>query len=201
MRAPHTDEFSVGVDRELGRQLALTIAYVRKEGRDFIGWTDVGGQYDETTALLADGRSMSVFKLANKLSDRRYYLTNPEGYSLNYNGLVAVAEKRRSHGWQASGSYTFSKTSGLQPSSGGTAAGAQVSTVSPPQPSTFGQDPNDLINARGRMLNDRPHMFRLMGSVDIPRVRFVVAASLQALSGKPWAATALISPQSSHSEC
>jgi hypothetical protein len=197
MRAPHTDEFSVGVDREVSRQLALTIAYVRKEGRDFIGWQDVGGRYAETPALLADGRTMTVFKLVNQPSDRRYYLTNPEGYSLSYNGLVAVAEKRRSHGWQASGSYTFSKTYGLQASSGGTAAGAQASTVSPPQLLTFGRDPNDLINARGRMLNDRPHMFRVTGSVDVPRTRFVFAASLQAFSGKPWAATALINPQSS----
>jgi hypothetical protein len=42
-----------------------------------------------------------------------------------------VVEKRRSHGWQAFGSYTVSRAYGLQPSSGTSAAGAQVSTVPP----------------------------------------------------------------------
>ena len=52
--------------------------------------------------------------------------------ALTYNGLVMTVEKRRSHGWQASGSYTFSRVSGLQPSSGGTASAAQFSTPGVP---------------------------------------------------------------------
>ena len=103
-----------------------------------------------------------------------------------------VVEKRRSNGWQAFGSYTLSRAYGLQPSSGTNAAGAQVSTVAPPNPIIFGRDPNDLTNATGRLPNDRPHMFRLMGSVDVPRTGFVIAANLQYFSGKPWAATTQI---------
>ena len=60
-RAPRTDEFSVGVDREVGRRLAVAIAYVRKDGANFIGWTDVGGQYREETRTLSDGRTVPVF--------------------------------------------------------------------------------------------------------------------------------------------
>lgn len=48
--APRTDEYSIGVDREVGRGLAVAIAYVRKDGSNFIGWTDIGGQYREETA-------------------------------------------------------------------------------------------------------------------------------------------------------
>ena len=112
-----------------GARLAVAIAYVRKDGSDFIGWTDVGGQYREETRTLPDGRSVPVFVLVNSTADRRFLLTNPDGYSLTYNGLVMAVEKRRSHGWQAFGSYTFSRASGLQASSGATAAGAQVSTI------------------------------------------------------------------------
>src|SRR5439155_5499413 len=83
--------------------------------------------------------------------------------------------------------------SGLQPSSGTNAAGPQVSTVAPPNPIIFGRDPNDLSNAFGRLPNDRPHMFRVMGSVDVPHTGVVIAANLQYFSGKPWAATALVS--------
>jgi hypothetical protein len=192
MRAPRTDEFSIGVDREVGRQLAVAVAYVRKNGADFIGWTDVGGQYREETRTLSDNRVVPAFTLTNAPTARRFRLTNPEGYFLTYDGLVMVAEKRRSHGWQAFGSYTFSKAFGVQPSSGATAAGAQVSTVSPPQPILFGRDPNDLTNARGRLPNDRPHMFRVMGSIDVLSTGFSLAANLQHFSGKPWAGTAII---------
>jgi hypothetical protein len=191
-RSPRTDEYSIGIDREVGRRVALAAAYVRKDGSHFIGWTDVGGQYRAETRPLPDGRSLPVFLLVNSTADRRFLLTNPAGYSLAYNGLVMAAEKRRAQGWQAFASYTFSRASGLQPSSGATAASSQVSTIAGAPYLTFGQDPNTLTNARGRLPNDRPHMLRVMGSVDVPRTGFVVAANAQHFSGKPWAATALI---------
>jgi hypothetical protein len=194
-RAPRTDEYSIGFDRALGARLTVSISYVSKDGRDFISWTDVAGHYVEGTQTLADGRSVPVYRLNTTLTPpaaRRFRLTNPDGYSLTYNGLVVAAEKRRSNGWQAFASYTWSKAYGLLPSSGTSAAGLQSSTVSPPQPSTFGRDPNDLTNARGRLPNDRPHVARLMTSVNVPRTGFVLAANLQQFSGKPWTAAAQI---------
>ena len=190
--APHSDEYSVGVDREVGRRLALAIAYVHKNGSNFIGWTDVGGQYSEQAQTVA-GYAVPVYRLISPTTSRLFLLTNQDEYSLTYNGLVMVVEKRRSNGWQAFGSYTLSRAYGLQASSGTTAAGGQVSTVAPPANMTFGQNPNDLTNASGRLPNDRPHMFRVMGSVDVPRTGLVIAANFQYFSGKPWAATALIS--------
>jgi hypothetical protein len=120
-RAPHTDEYSLGVDREIARRVAVAIAYVHKDGDDFIGWTDIGGQYRESTRTLTDGRTVPVFELVNGNSSRLYQLTNPDGYFLTYNGLVLAAEKRRANGWQMFGSYTLSKASGLQASSGSNA--------------------------------------------------------------------------------
>jgi hypothetical protein len=199
MRAPRTDEYAIGVDHEVGRRIAIGVTYVRKDGDDFIGWTDVGGQYRADTRALADGRTLPVWVLVNAPAARRFLLTNPDRYSLTYNGLVAAVEKRRSGGWQAFGSYTLSRTSGLQSYSGTTAAGPQVSTVGAPPgafssgPITFGRDPNDLTNATGRLPNDRPHMFRVMGSADVARTGFVFAANLQVSSGKPWAATTVVS--------
>ena len=199
LRQPYTNQYSIGLDREVGGRLAVSLAFVRKDGHDFIGWKEIAGEYLEQTATLKDGRVVQVWKLITPSQDRLFQLTNPEDYSLTYNGLVIAAERRRSHGWQAFGSYTLSRAYGLQPSSGTTAAGPQVATVASPPASfapgvTFGQDPNDLTNARGRLPNDRPHMARVMTSVDVPRTGLVVAANLQYLSGKPWAMTALIHP-------
>jgi len=195
-RSPLTDEYSIGVDREITRRLSVAVAYIYKTGRDYIGWTDVGGQYRDETRTLADGRVVPVRVLVNSTADRRFLVTNPDGWSLKYNGLVMAVEKRASHGWQAFGSYTFSRVYGLQASSGTSAAGGQSSTIAPNV--TFGRDPNDLTNARGRLLNDRPHMFRVMGTVNVPQTGLAIAANFQYFSGKPWAATAQIGlPQGS----
>src|SRR5207247_2222398 len=85
----------------------VAVAYIRKTGANFIAWTDVGGQYRDETRPLADGRILPVSVLVNSPASRRFLLTNPDGYSLTYNGLVTMVEKRRSNGWQAMGSYTF----------------------------------------------------------------------------------------------
>jgi hypothetical protein len=168
------------------------VAYIRKDGDSFIGWMDVGGLYRQESRVLPDGRRLPVLALTNAPAARRYLLTNPPGYSLRYDGLVIVIERRRADGWQAFGSYTLSRAQGLQPSSGGAAAAPQASTVAPPGAIMFGRDPNDLTNARGRLPNDRPHVFRLMGGIDVPRIRVRLAGNLQIFSGKPWAATAQV---------
>jgi TonB dependent receptor-like, beta-barrel len=190
-RTPRTDEYSIGIDREITPRLAAAGAYIRKSGSNFIAWTDTGGQYREETRTLPDGRILPVWVLTNGTAARRFLLTNPNDYSMTHNGLVLALDKRRSNGWQATGSYTYSRTPGLQVSSGATADGAQLSTVAPSN--TFGRDPNNLTNAEGRLPNDRPHIFRVMGTVDIPRTGFVVAANFQQFSGKPWASTTQVS--------
>jgi len=198
-RAPRSDEYSVGLDRELARSMSVAVAYVRKNGANFIGWTDTAGQYVQSTQAVNGAGTIPVFRLDTAVTPtnaRRFLLTNQDDYSLTYNGIVTVIEKRRAHGWQAFGSYTWSRTYGLQPSSGAVAGAAQVSTVAPPpapQGLVFGRDPNDLTNARGRLPNDRPHMFRTMASVDVPKTGLVVAANLGYFSGKPWAGTTLLS--------
>ena len=202
-REPYTDEYSVGVDREIGRNLALTAAYVRKDGHRLIGWTDDAGSYHDAEVVV-DGRTVPLHVL-NQGSTPHFLLTNIPEYSLTYNGLVMVVEKRPSHGWQAFASYTYSRAVGLQPSSGTTADGAQVGTVGAPPgafsaPVTFGRDPNDLTNAFGPLPNDRPQMLRMMTSVSLPKFGLVVAGNLQYVSGKPWAATALINPNPGNSQ-
>jgi hypothetical protein len=197
LRPPRTDEYGIGVDREIASRLQIAAAYVRKSGASFIGWEEIDPRYSAPTARpLKDGTSIDVYERQKPAADQRFVLTNPSGYSMTYNGLVLAIEKRRAQGWQAFGSYTYSRATGLQAGAATTAAGAQVSTIAPPPAPaglTFGRDPNDLTNARGRLPNDRPHMLRAMGSVNIPKSGFTVAANFQYFTGKPWAATAVVS--------
>jgi len=189
-RTPKTDEYSIGVDRDLSG-FVVAAAYIHKRGTDSIAWTDTAGQYRADTITLNDGRSLPVYTLTSAPGGRRFLLTNPPGYFMNYNGVVLAANRRLANGWQASASYTYSRTRGLQAASGGSADAAQLNTVAPAN--TFGRDPNNLTNAAGRLPNDRPHAVRLMGSVTVPRVKVILAANFQRFSGKPWAATTQVS--------
>ncbi len=84
-------------------------------------------------------------------------------------------------------SYTLSEATGMLASSGPRPEQAQFSQ------GTFRgrslRDPNDFTNAEGKLANDRTHMFRAHGVVEIPNVGVIVAANFQYLSGKPWAAS------------
>jgi outer membrane receptor protein involved in Fe transport len=189
-RSPYTDQFGIGIEREFPGHATLTASYVRKDGADFVGWTDTGGVYRSDTRTLPDGQIVPVFVLTNGTAARRFLLTNAPGYFLRYNGMVLAVEKRWSAG-QALFSYTLSKADGLQASSGAPVGTGQFSSTFG-NATTFGRDPNSLTNATGPLPNDRTHVVRLMGSVEIPGTHLVVATNAQYLTGLPWAATTQI---------
>ena len=111
---------------------------------------------------------MRVLKLTTPSQDRRFRLTNPEDYlaDLQRPGRWPSNDGGRAAGRRSDPTLCRERT-GCSPRAERRAAGAQVATVGSPPASfapgvTFGQDPNDLTNARGRLPNDRPHMLRVM---------------------------------------
>ncbi len=187
MRPPNTDQFSIGIDREIWADAVLSVSYVRKEGRDFTGWVDIGGEYGVATETLPDGREITVFPLVGPRDDRFLLLTNPDDWYMAYDGLLLTFEKRWSAGWQTYVSYGLSKTDGLQASNVGGRGGPQFSVPTGPFGSA-GVDPNDLINAEGRLAGDRTHMFKAQAVTEIPKVDVLVSGYFQYLTGRPWAA-------------
>jgi hypothetical protein len=86
----------------------------------------------------------------------------------------------------------------MQVTSNAPAAEAQFSTIARGNALKFGQDPNDLTNAEGRLPNDRPHIFRTTGVWQVPWQGLLVAANFQYFSGRPWMATTNVTlPQGS----
>ena len=61
---------SIGLDREVSGLLAVSVAYVRKDGHDFIGWKELAGKYREEPATLNDGRVVQVWRLTSPSKDR-----------------------------------------------------------------------------------------------------------------------------------
>jgi outer membrane receptor protein involved in Fe transport len=184
-RSPHTHQFTGGIDRAIGRDWALGLSYVRRTGGDFTGWEDIGGIYGSEVVTLPDGRPLTVFPLQNSPADRLFLLTNRDEYYIRYQGLLLTAQKRWADGWQLLLSYSYSEAEGLQSQNGIDSTGTQGSVTVSFNP--FGRDPNDLTNAAGILPNDRTHMLRATGNMEIPRAGILVGANFQYLTGRPYA--------------
>jgi hypothetical protein len=170
MKAPFTDQYSIGIDREVARNVALSVSYVIKESRDQIGWIDIGGIYGTSTATASTGETVTTHPLLNSPSVRKYLRTNGPGFFSSYNGLILSLTRRYANRWMATAGYSYSVTEGLQP--GG----------------NTGRDPNDLVNLSGRLdPQDRPHAFTLLGSYEVPKIEVQVSGNLAFVQGTPYA--------------
>jgi Carboxypeptidase regulatory-like domain/TonB dependent receptor-like, beta-barrel/TonB-dependent Receptor Plug Domain len=187
-RSPHTDQFSLGFEREIGRDWSVAASYVRRSGSGFTGWKDIGGVYGTGVIALPDGRPFEVFPLQNDSSERFFLLTNREEYFIRHRAVLLTAQKRWSDGWQLLLSYSHSEARGLQSQNGDEPAGMQGSLTTSFNP--FGRDPNDLTNATGILPTDRTHMLRAQGSAEIPKVEILVGVNFQYLTGRPFTAVA-----------
>ena len=174
MQAPYTDQFSIGGEREVAKNLAIGANVIYKRASNQLGWRDIGGVYGEQQVTLANGQTLTVFPLLNRPADRVFLRTNGPGYGTTYKALILTATRRFVNGYQFTAGYTRQRATGLDLSAG-----------------NAGQDPNDLINAKGGLgSRDRPNMFSLMGSYEIPRIAVQVSGNLTAVSGAAVASTA-----------
>jgi hypothetical protein len=179
LTAPRQDTFSVGVDRQVMPQVAINASYVYKHGENLLGWADIRGTYGQGTAVTPDGRTVQTFPLLVPTSQRLFQWTNRSNYVDNYHAVVMSLVKRLSNRWHGQVNLTLSTSEGLR----GTG--------------TFGQDPNDLTNAIGRISDtDRPVMFTANGSYEIPKIVVRISGQYQNISGRAYApVTSVVLPQ------
>jgi hypothetical protein len=169
MKQPYTDQYTIGIDHELAANLAVGVSYIHKRAEDFIGRIDTASTWAPATVVdPQNGNVLNVFNRTSAATDIRVLLTNPnpetcgyctEAFRQRYNGMLLSLTKRMSNRWQAVASMTFSKVEGLHSGS----SSAQSSAAG-----TFGDDPNELINAYGVLGLDRDFMWKLQGSYILP---------------------------------
>jgi hypothetical protein len=166
MKAPFTDQYSVGLDRRLIANLAASVSYVHKHAANQLATLTTGATYGTQQVASPLGGTLTVFPLTSRANDRVFLTTNGPGYFTNYDALLVSVTKRYSHRWQGNVGYGFAKLRGLT-------AGAV--------------DPNDVTNAEGPQGIDRPNMFTATAAYDLPKVDVQVSGNLVAVSGTPYA--------------
>lgn len=187
---PYTDQFIVGLERELARDLGLSATYIYKRAERYSGWTDVGATYtpvtySDTEGQGASGRDITVFRQDSDPSESLFLMTNPDGMFTRFHGVTVQLQKRMSNNWQAVASLVWSKATGRISSSGlGPIDEPTSALVSDAR--RFGRDPNDFVNTDGRLTYDRPFNAKLQLVYMLPK-GFLIGVNYNYQKGRPWA--------------
>ncbi len=161
LKTPKTLQYSVGFEQQIGKSIAAGVQYVYKDSKDLIGWQILGGTYEEVPFTDPfTGTTYTLLSIVDRPTLTKGHdpgdFPGSEGlsYFQTYHGLLFTFDKRFADKWGVSANYTWSKSEGLNPR-----AINQVQ-YNPFYGSREGSDPNQWINAEGRLQGDRPHMFR-----------------------------------------
>jgi hypothetical protein len=129
----------------------------------------------------ATGQTIIVQQLQNDPSERLFELTNPDGMFTRYHGGSLELVKRMSNHWQMVTSLVVSKSEGRLGSSRNGPKLSQSGTAG-----TFGQNPNDFINTDGRLIGDRPVIFKSQIVYEAPW-DITLGVNFVHQTGRPWA--------------
>jgi len=165
LKHPYADLFSVGLERELLPDFAIGATYVYKKQGNLIGLVERAGIYDQVAMVSPDnGQTYTLFNQIN-VGTVEHFITNPSDYEQTYQAVMLTLYKRYSHNWMLNASLAYSKSWGL--SNTGKATGATQQAIIW-YGDYLGRDPNDYINARGRMPSDRPWIFKVQAGYTFP---------------------------------
>jgi hypothetical protein len=198
--APYTDEFAVGIERELARDFSAGVTFVYKHKQNVfedvndygLGQNEAWKGYAENSPYwerfdfldpgddgefgTADDQQSYVYGELAGAPDIHYFLTNVEGSYRKYWAIQFVFNKRMSNNWQLLGSYVYSKAwgniGGNYDSSYGASGGFDT--------------PNSFVFTGGRLDYDRPHNIKIQSTVILP-YEFIISGYFNHSSGSPWA--------------
>jgi outer membrane receptor protein involved in Fe transport len=165
LKHPYADLFSVGLERELLPDFAISATYVYKTQRNLIGLIERAGIYEQVSMVSEDnGQTYTLFNQTN-VGTAEHFITNPPDYKQTYQAVMLTLYKRYSHNWMLNASLTYSKSEGLN--NLGKATGATQQAIIW-YGDYLGRDPNDYINAYGRMPSDRPWILKVQAGYSFP---------------------------------
>jgi outer membrane receptor protein involved in Fe transport len=174
--SPYLDEFNIGLERELFKDIKMGIRYIKKWDRKLIEDVDVNAldldalmRGDDifsvwtnyapvTTTDPYDNSTVTFWETIDPYVPWKGFITNPPGAERDYDGVEVTLDKRFSNNWSMSASYVYSKSRGL--------IGTDFNDSWSGQP--YFDTPNWHINAIGNFNLERRHQFKLQALVRGP---------------------------------
>ena len=113
VKNPYSDQFSVGIEREIFPDFSLSLTGIYKESKDAVVNHNIGAEYEEMEYYDEYGEQwMTVYNQTNWGDDGflwNFYQTSNPGNRTTYKALILAFRKRLSNNWQVNGSFTLSK--------------------------------------------------------------------------------------------
>jgi len=179
----YTDQFFIGVERQLQPSFGVTASFVMKNEHDFIRLKDVGGTYAASQIVdTFQGRSqnLTIYNLTSPSLQSVFEVTNRDDLDQDYKAVVFEANKRFSQSWQMMASYTWQRNLIYARGNMATQGNGSLNR------NGFGRDPNDLTNAYGRSPTDNTQAIRFAGTWAAP-YGINLGLRYQFESGRPYA--------------
>ncbi len=197
LKRPVTDEFTVGFERELPSQMLFSFNFIYRKDKDLQDDINTGVPFSAFTPVTAtdpgpdgvlgtpdDGGPITVFNQdPATLGHDVFVLTNPPDLVADYKGVEIQLNKRFSNKWQMVTGLTLGRANSFAKGSGSFISGGNADTGG--LATGLFDDPNSLINAKGRSFWDRPVIFKLAGSYVAPW-DVVIGGFFRAQSGVPF---------------
>ena len=137
------DEYTLGIQRQLGRTMGVGLRYVNREWNNLI---DDFYRFDANEDIQTD-------------------YVNLDYAERSYNALQATFEKRFANNWSLMSNYTYSETEGNHFSQTATALDDYPTNMCRSNDSTVGTLPcSQVFNVSGPASYDRPHVFNMLGT-------------------------------------
>jgi hypothetical protein len=184
LKAPRSLQYSAGFEQQFGTDIAVGVQYVYKDTSDLVGWEILDGVW--APVPFTDPFTGNTYTLLNQVERGIIQKGNDPGnfpgaenldYEQKYHGVVLSFNKRFSDRWGLMASYTWSKSEGLLPRM------LTQTQFNPFYGDKNGSDPNNFLNAYGRLQGDRPHMFRTQAVFRLPG-DIQIGAALNLETGK-----------------
>lgn len=194
IKHPRVDEFSLGFERALTRDLRLSVTGIAREDKNLQGSVSPSARWERISlANGLNGGTVPAYTWVNRAaSETDLVITNPDGFAYldangnvlgraraerKYRGLIFELDKRFSNRWQARVSYVLSKSEGSQDNDGFSSYGKST---------LYESASRALVNRYGRLTNDRTHEVKVLASYQIPKIDVTVGTYFNILSGRTY---------------
>ena len=183
LKDPKNDEIMFAYQREMAANISFNAQWIQRWFSDRTVDSNVGIPLSayiphafvdpgpDNVLSTGDDRTITAYDVAPEYLGKDAFLHTNAPSKYQYRGIELTVNKRMSDRWQLMGSYVWSRLKG-----------DFTSSSSP----LFGDpnNPNSLINANGRLTNDQPEAFKLLGSYQAPW-GINLGSTYQVLSGLP----------------
>jgi hypothetical protein len=178
---PYSDEVTAGVERQLMKDMRVSVMYYHRTNRSQIGVRNIAAPpsaYTPVTINVPNGpNGATTATLYNLKSDflgfQDNVVDNQPYLDTVYNGVEVSASKRLSHRWQMVGGVGFGKNTGGQNATGGQSSTADLN------------DPNNTFYSKGIVGLDAKFGVKISGSYQLPG-DVLVAGSFISNGGGPY---------------